>query len=661
MLALRLYLDARIPLPSTELLRWLAAGIVEDIAVAASVAALLLALGRWPRGERWARLLFGAFSMLLLAAQIAWSKVLTFFGQPPSRDELLTGMSLSFVRASTRGLALAGMLALVFLFALLLWLWWRRARSAERAWSNVPRLLSVALLAGVAAVFTPSSIHRREMTHNPAVALASIWREPSESEAESRFSFRPPRGLAAIRELAPTRPGREYLDANFPLAHRAPARSASAPKLPAGLRPNLVFLLLESIRAEEFGAYGRNPPGVTPNLDRLAREGVLVEQAYSAGLQTTDAELALWYGVDPNPYTSVIPEEPQARLTGLPEILRASGWRSFLWIHNGDQNFYHRDRFYRPRGFQLIDGRDFPRTDPRTGWGYSDRTLARRAVNALDRASEPFAAEVLTVSNHHPFQVPSDASSHFPPLAGSKSGVFSFLEFEQPMGRLSRMLQTVHYTDEAVGDFFRMAATRPWFSRTIFVIGGDHGLSILPYQRSIETLPALTELRHRIPLILYSPLLAPGRVPGPASQADVLETVLGLAGIELPRSGIGRDLLDPDQFDPGHPVVLWSAPGRMVTVVDRKHMYQASVPDEPASKPPVLLSGEDLIDTVGDPGGKQNLVTAEPDTAERYRQFVRNFVEIYPWLIFSGRSGLRRTSVGRGSATAIHRIGTVSK
>lgn len=643
MLVLRLRLHARIPLPSTEPLRWLAAGLIEDIAVAGSVAALLLALGRRASTQMWARLLFGAFAMLLLAAEGIWSKVLTFFGQPPSRDELLTGMNLSFVRASTRGLALAGMIAFLSVFALLLWVWARRARNADRAWSNVTRLLAVVVIAGAAAVFAPIWIHRGEMTHNPAVALASIWRQPSEREDEARFSFRPPQlDPAAIRDLAPTRPPREYLDASFLLAHRAPLRSPSAPKLPAGLRPNLVFLLLESFRAEEFGAYGRNPPGVTPNLDRLAREGILVEQAYSAGLQTTDAELALWYGVVPNPYTSVIPEEPQARLTGLPEILRASGWRSFLWIHSGDQNFYHRDRFFRPRGFQLIDGRDFPRSDPRTGWGYSDRTLVRRAVDALDRATEPFAAEVLTVSNHHPFQVPGDAGSHFPPLAGPKSGVFSFLEFEQPMGRLFRMLQTIHYTDEAVGDFFRMAASRPWFSKTIFVIGGDHGLSILPYQRSVTTLPALTELRHRIPLILYSPLLAPGRVPGPASQADVLETVLGLAGIEVPRSGIGRDLLDPDQFDPGHPVVLWSAPGRMVTLVDRRRMYQVSVPDEPSSMTPVLLSEEALIDAAADPGGKRNLLREQPEEAEKYRKVAQNYVEIYPWLLFSGRSGLSR-------------------
>ncbi len=60
-------------------------------------------------------------------------------------------------------------------------------------------------------------------------------------------------------------------------------------------------------------------------------------------------------------------------MTGLPEMLRGLGWRSFLWIHNSDQNFYRRDRFYLPRGFRIIDGKDFPIREPRTNWGFSDR------------------------------------------------------------------------------------------------------------------------------------------------------------------------------------------------------------------------------------------------------------------------------------------------
>jgi arylsulfatase A-like enzyme len=211
------------------------------------------------------------------------------------------------------------------------------------------------------------------------------------------------------------------------------------------------------------------------------------------------------------------------------------------------------------------------------------------------------------------------------------------------------MLQTVHYTDEAVGEFIRLASSRKWFRRTVFVIAGDHGLSIVPYQRKIETLPALTELRHRVPLIVYSPLLAPFRVAGPASQADLPETFLGFAGIDAPRSGTGRDLLDPHQFDSDLPVVLWSAPGRLVTLVDRKRVYQASLLPPSSAGEPARLSDEVLIDPSSDPGGKHDRRSSEPEAAGEYRRLALTYADVYPWLLLSGRSGVPESFSARAA------------
>ena len=72
-------------------------------------------------------------------------------------------------------------------------------------------------------------------------------------------------------------------------------------------------------------------------------------------------------------------------------------------------------------------------------------------------------------------------------------------------------------------------------------------------------------------------------------------------------------------------------------------MYQASVPDEAPSTAPVPLSEEDLIDSVAD-GGNRNLLRVQPETAEKYRQIVQDYAEAYPWLLFSGRSGVSRST-----------------
>src|SRR5437763_13666027 len=62
-----------------------------------------------------------------------------------------------------------------------------------------------------------------------------------------------------------------------------PARTVFAADKPHALkaRPNLLLLSVDSLRADHLGAYGY-AGGTTPNLDRLAAEGVLVSAAYTA-------------------------------------------------------------------------------------------------------------------------------------------------------------------------------------------------------------------------------------------------------------------------------------------------------------------------------------------------------------------------------------------
>src|SRR4029078_2645592 len=93
----------------------------------------------------------------------------------------------------------------------------------------------------------------------------------------------------------------------------------------------------------------------------------------------------------------------------------------------------------------------------------------------------------------------------------------------------------------------------------------------------------------------------------------------------------------------GHPVVLWSAPGRIVTLVDRRRMYQGSAPDEPYLTASVVLSGEGLL---ASPVGRNDRTVRreQPETARKYREIVQDYAQIYPWLLFSGRSRAPRST-----------------
>lgn len=629
----RLRIHHDVPLPSSEPLWWLLSGVLQDIAILSVLILLALLFGRW--APRTAEVVFTILVVTITALVIIRSEAVVFFGAVIRPEDLrgdipitMALQSLSGIPAVLLGLALA-LLVMAFIIG-------RRVRSV--AWLRFGTVTVVAAVAAIGAVVLTREIPRAALANNPIVSLAMIQREMMESP-HTRFAVsRPNLPLLSIRSFAGNR-ARTYIDDNYPLAYLAQPENVPVAIHPA-VKPNIVFILMESVRAEEVGCYGADPPGVTPNLDALAREGIRVDRAFSAGTYTASAELAVWYGLPPVPREVLLTSRPSVPIIGLPEILRAAGWRTLLWIHGGDSNFYRRDSFYVPRGFEIVDGRSFPPTDPTTNWGYSDRALARNAITILDRAAEPFAAMLLTVTNHHPFQLPSDADPEIPlPPAGTRT-----------LG----MIQTVHYTDEAVGDFIRAARRRPWFARSIFVFTGDHGSSVQPLTKVIASNEVLLDLHNRVPLIIYSPLIPGGVViRGPASHIDILPTLL--QWIRYPAStGLGADLFDAQQTN-ARIVPTWNGHQRVLTLMTPSRTYHATYSE--AGPLEDQSPAERLIDPVADPLGNHDLSTREPKTAARFRQLAKIYVSVYPWLLVQGRSGippsfLRRPVLAKGGVSS---------
>ena len=116
---------------------------------------------------------------------------------------------------------------------------------------------------------------------------------------------------------------------------------------------------------------------------------------------------------------------------------------------------------------------------------------------------KPFFFQLMTTSNHRPFTYPENRID-LPSKTSGRDGA-------------------VKYTDFAIGQFLRAAASQPWFRNTVFVIVADHcasaaGEAALPVQN------------YHIPLIIYAPggQIAPGRVTDLMSQIDYPPTLLGL-------------------------------------------------------------------------------------------------------------------------------------
>jgi len=331
-------------------------------------------------------------------------------------------------------------------------------------------------------------------------------------------------------------------------------------------RLNVVLVSVESLSAEFLGAYG-GAGGLTPNLDRLASEGLLFTRTYATGTRTVRGLEALALSVPPTPGQSIVRRPDNAGLSSLATVFNAKGYDS-LFLYGGYGWFDNMNAFFGANGYRVVDRTAIPREAVHfeNVWGVADEDLYDAAVREFDAshaAGKPFFAHIMTTSNHRPFTYP-DARIDIPSGA-SREGA-------------------VKYTDWAIGHFIEAARKRPWFDDTVFVLTADHtagagGKSDLPLSR------------YHIPLIVYAPAhVAPAHATHLTSQIDVGPTVLAMLGFSYTAAFFGQDALHADEdhqrafiatfqhlgyLAHGELVVL--APNRNVDVMPRAHGIEDAI------------------------------------------------------------------------------------
>lgn len=371
--------------------------------------------------------------------------------------------------------------------------------------------------------------------HNPFMNFVRGWLNEFKGVNEKRAT--------AIAPLVRPAPGYGYRDAavpGFPLVNEPRSDLPPRPRLtgPSGRPPNIVLVILESVRALECGAYGA-APSFTPKIDALSRDGLLFKNFYANGSQTVRGEMALLcsyydhYGGSP-----LYVRCPGLRLRSLPEILRDHGYQTH-WISSYTAAFHNKENFLRGHGIDEIhDDRGLPPGLPTINWGPSDEDLFSYATTILDRQTSasdgggrPFFAEIMTLTNHWPFAGPYPTSDQTPVVCRDKL----YTDFTRG----------VYYTDHAVGRFIDSVRDKPWFDDTIFVFTSDHGAWIYPDELGLNALQK-QEAYFRMPMLFYAPAMVdPGVVQGVTSQVDFAPTLLDLLGLRERNAFVGRSAFDP--------------------------------------------------------------------------------------------------------------------
>ncbi len=299
---------------------------------------------------------------------------------------------------------------------------------------------------------------------------------------------------------------------------------------------NIIFIVLESVR--KYETMPQNGIDITPNFNKIASTNFTPKFYYANSNQTIKAEIALLCGIhDFLVGTSIsAANHQQVKANCLPQILKKYGYRSY-WFHGAKASFFNRDQFLPKIGFNELHDRAViwdklnQQATPYVfrHWGIEDPYMFEYAINQLETIQGPFLAEILTVSNHHPFvdlQFNPGEDYFHPDLIKKEDDIYN------------RYLHMTSYTDKALGRFWQRFESSPLYDNTIVVVSGDHGIWLFDTDTNHDPIieeAVKYETYLRLPLTIYFPGKSYSEVVDiELSQVDVPNIIATYMGLQLP-------------------------------------------------------------------------------------------------------------------------------
>ncbi|HMF96667.1 MAG TPA: sulfatase-like hydrolase/transferase [Vicinamibacterales bacterium] len=333
-----------------------------------------------------------------------------------------------------------------------------------------------------------------------------------------------PAAITHLRSLVGLPPGARWVGDEYPLAY-VPAPSGIGPRP----RPDIVVVMVESLRAEELGFITGREESVTPSLDALAVHSAVFTSYLSNAFPSAPSVLSFHASAWPHRRKEIVTDFSRTQFDSLPERLRDLGYDT-IYV-GADPHFDNQDRWLR-RWYAGVSDL------VASGSEATDRAIVARAMAEIERhdaaaTSKPLFAFVSTYSTHYPFRLPADAGE---PEAPESAGLGV------------RYRQVLHYSDRQIGALLRMLALRTRHPQTVTIVVGDHS-----FYTNLRKTSGLPENDNQwTPLIVNQGNVAAAtqRIAEPASHVDVLPTILAIVGDDRPTAAVGTDLFGPSRSAP---------------------------------------------------------------------------------------------------------------
>jgi arylsulfatase A-like enzyme len=392
-----------------------------------------------------------------------------------------------------------------------------------------------------------------------------------------------------------------------------PPGQTAAPAKPTEKAPwNVVLITLDTVRADALGAYGQHRQA-TPNIDRMASEGVVFDAVVSSSPSTLPSHATIFTGKQP--YAHGVRSNhgyalPNHHVT-LAEALRRAGYRTGAEIAAVVMN----SRTQIAQGFEQIRDPLSEGIESKKAVRASDgaavdypiriaRDIARRGIEFVRRNRDrKFFLWLHFFDAHVPRRPPRLFAEKFPD---------------------DRYLAEIAYQDWQVGRLLDEISGLGLRPRTLVVLTTDHGEGRGEHDEFLHSY-FVYESTMRVPLILWGPAALPAgvRVYDLVRTVDIAPTILDLLGQpplekiqgQSLRPLLGRSPANLELIGYGESLELHGvfgvAPLRFVRDGRWKYIHKVN---------------PELYDLVADPGELTNLAEAEPERVAELRSRLQTLV-----------------------------------
>ena len=358
---------------------------------------------------------------------------------------------------------------------------------------------------------------------------------------------------------------------------------------------NVVVIVEESMGCEQVDACGQgldidaamatSSVRLTPELDKLAKQGVFFNKAYATGTRTVRGLEAITASFPPIPSESIVKRPGNDHIATWGKVMQENGYHT-SFLYGGFSQFDNMKTFYAGNGYAVSDRLDIENPRFTNIWGVSDQDLfdhARTYFDQREASGAPFFSIIMTTSNHSPYTFPVG------------------IDGVRPHG--GNRMDGIRYADYALGEFFEKSKNASWYGNTLFVVVADHGARVYGSER----IPLQS---YEIPLLIMAPgHVLPQQVASPISQMDIAPTVLGLLGLPYQAPFFGQNVFAANEqsrvllFNHNHDVALYQDGKLAVLGLNNTlHTYRCRL-------------GEDRLEEIADDNAVADLAAAYYQTA----------------------------------------------